>query len=136
MHCISGKTSAQRVCGEIGTLCSSTERTGSRSVLKSKFFSHRECEFFPCHPTSHPENFNCLFCYCPLYPLGDACRGDFTYTANGIKDCSRCTIPHGRESYDYIAGRFSELDAIVRKMNAQCATRCSKLQNGRAETDE
>ena len=31
-----------------------------------KFFCHRECEYFPCHSTQHPEDFNCLFCYCPL----------------------------------------------------------------------
>ena len=35
------------------------------------FFQHTACEFFPCHETAHPEDFNCLFCYCPLYALGD-----------------------------------------------------------------
>ncbi len=25
------------------------------------FFQHKECEFFPCHKTDHPEDFNCLF---------------------------------------------------------------------------
>ena len=34
------------------------------------FFQHTACEFFPCHETAHPEDFNCLFCYCPLYALG------------------------------------------------------------------
>ena len=34
------------------------------------FFSNRECEYFPCHKGADPENFNCLFCYCPLYALG------------------------------------------------------------------
>ncbi len=29
------------------------------------YFSHRSCEYFPCHPGADPENFNCLFCYCP-----------------------------------------------------------------------
>ena len=36
-----------------------------------KFFSHRECEYFPCHKGADPERFNCLFCYCPLYLLGE-----------------------------------------------------------------
>ncbi len=40
-----------------------------------KFMSHRECEFFPCHEGADPDNFNCLFCYCPLYALGEACGG-------------------------------------------------------------
>ena len=30
------------------------------------FTQHTACEFFPCHKTAHPEDFNCLFCYCPL----------------------------------------------------------------------
>ena len=45
-----------------------------------KFFQHRECEFFPCHKTEDEENFNCLFCYCPLYALGENCGGNFKYT--------------------------------------------------------
>ena len=32
-----------------------------------KFFSHKQCEYFPCHKTDDPDNFNCLFCFCPLY---------------------------------------------------------------------
>ena len=40
---------------------------------KYAFFQHKECEFFPCHPTNDPDSFNCLFCYCPLYALGDKC---------------------------------------------------------------
>ena len=39
------------------------------------YFSHRECEYFPCHPGADPDNFNCLFCYCPLYVLGADCGG-------------------------------------------------------------
>ena len=88
-----------------------------REMLKSKFFSHKECEFFPCHKTEDPDNFNCLFCYCPLYPLGDQCKGNFTYTVTGVKDCTNCLVPHGRNSYDYIAGRFYELDQVARMMS-------------------
>ena len=40
---------------------------------KYTFFQHKECEFFPCHKTNKPEDFNCLFCYCPLYALGNQC---------------------------------------------------------------
>ena len=49
------------------------------------FFQHTACEFFPCHETAHPEDFNCLFCYCPLYALGDRCGGNFRYIGDGIK---------------------------------------------------
>ena len=44
------------------------------------FFQNSACEYFPCHKCQDPENFSCLFCYCPLYALGDQCGGNFTYT--------------------------------------------------------
>ena len=43
------------------------------------YFAHKECEYFPCHKGADPENFNCLFCYCPLYALGRNCGGAFQY---------------------------------------------------------
>lgn len=78
------------------------------------FFQHRECEFFPCHETAHPENFNCLFCYCPLYALGPDCGGKFVYLENGVKDCSGCLIPHGRGSYSYILEKFPAISELAR----------------------
>ena len=79
------------------------------------FFSHTECEYFPCHKTDDPENFNCLFCYCPLYALGDRCGGNFRYSSKGIKDCTLCTVPHERENYEYIKGRFKEILEMIKK---------------------
>ena len=67
-----------------------------------KFNQNKNCEFFPCHKCSDSDSFNCLFCYCPLYPLGDQCGGNFSYLENGIKDCSNCLIPHRAENYDRI----------------------------------
>lgn len=72
---------------------------------KYAFFSHKECEYFPCHETKDPEHFNCIFCYCPLYPLAD-CGGNHVYTESGVKDCSRCLLPHRRENYGYIVDRI------------------------------
>ena len=40
-------------------------------------FTHKECEYYPCHEVSDPEQFNCLFCFCPLYSLGSRCGGKF-----------------------------------------------------------
>lgn len=77
------------------------------------YFSHRECEFFPCHEGADPDNFNCLFCYCPLYVLGERCGGNFTYLENGYKDCSRCLYPHDRGSYDAIMKRYGEILAVM-----------------------
>ncbi|MBK5243741.1 MAG: cysteine-rich small domain-containing protein [Eubacteriaceae bacterium] len=65
-----------------------------------KFFTHSACEYFPCHQVKDCDNFNCLFCYCPLYALGKDCGGNFIYTAKGIKNCIRCTYPHQKENYD------------------------------------
>ena len=79
------------------------------------FTQHRACEFFPCHKTDHPEDFNCLFCYCPLYALGDKCGGNFAYVGDGIKDCSGCLVPHGRGSYSYIKSKYPELMELAKK---------------------
>ena len=76
---------------------------------------HVKCEFFPCHPTDHPEDFNCLFCYCPLYTLGSGCGGNFKYLENGVKDCSGCLRPHRRDSYGYIMSRYPELMELAKK---------------------
>ena len=81
---------------------------------KYSFFSHRECEFFPCHKGADPENFNCLFCYCPLYVLGRECGGNFRYLENGIKDCTGCLLPHGRGSYSIIAKRYADIVEAMR----------------------
>ena len=80
-----------------------------------KFFNHKECEYFPCHKTNDPDNFNCLVCYCPLYALKDKCGGNFRYTEKGIKDCTNCTLPHRRDNYDYIIGKFKDIINITKK---------------------
>ena len=79
------------------------------------FFRNRECEYFPCHEGIEEENFNCLFCYCPLYTLGEACGGDFIYTDSGVKSCERCPFPHRRENYGEILKRFPELSVLASK---------------------
>ena len=73
------------------------------------FFQNTKCEYFPCHPTDKPEDFNCLFCYCPLFALGKKCGGNCKYTEDGIKDCSACLLPHRRENYDYVNSKFMEI---------------------------
>lgn len=80
-----------------------------------KYFSHDSCEYFPCHAKADPENFNCLFCYCPLYALGEDCGGDFVYLKNGIKDCSDCLKPHLKENYAEILARFSDIVKLTQK---------------------
>ena len=78
------------------------------------YFSHRDCEFFPCHKGADKDDFNCLFCYCPLYSLGDECGGDFTINAKGIKDCTDCLYPHIRENYDEIIAKLRNANKEIR----------------------
>ncbi|MDY2734472.1 cysteine-rich small domain-containing protein [Intestinibacter sp.] len=85
--------------------------------LSYKFFNNNKCEYFPCHKTNDLENFNCLFCYCPLYALKNKCGGNFRYTEKGIKDCTNCTLPHKRDNYDYIIGKFQEIVEITKLDN-------------------
>ena len=73
------------------------------------FFQNRDCEFFPCHTGVPEEEFNCLFCYCPLYALGETCGGNFVYLENGIKSCMSCSFPHVKGNYEAVIGRFPEL---------------------------
>lgn len=76
-----------------------------------KFNQNRKCEFFPCHKGVEDKKFNCLFCYCPLYMLGDKCGGDFIETS-GVKDCSNCIKPHDENSFKYI---MSKMKVVVEK---------------------
>ena len=61
------------------------------------FFQNKDCKYFPCHKIVDERNFNCMFCYCPLYHM-EKCGGNYSYTADGIKDCSKCTYPHERKN--------------------------------------
>lgn len=79
------------------------------------FFQNKECEYFPCHKCKDVENFSCLFCYCPLYVLKDQCGGNFTYTQDGIKDCSNCLKPHHRENYEKIMEKMKLVIELAKK---------------------
>ncbi|MCQ2548285.1 MAG: cysteine-rich small domain-containing protein [Clostridia bacterium] len=84
---------------------------------KYKFFQHKECEFFPCHKGADLETFNCLFCFCPLYALGDKCGGNPKYIDDGkgglCKDCSDCLLPHLEGGYEYIMKKFCEIEKLA-----------------------
>lgn len=79
------------------------------------FFQNRECEYFPCHKGVKEENFNCLFCYCPLYLSGRSCGGNFAITKTGVKDCTNCAIPHQKQNYGYMLDKFRQLIAEMKE---------------------
>ena len=67
-----------------------------------RFFENRECKYFPCH--EGVEEFNCLFCYCPLYHR-EKCLGNPSFIeveGERIKVCSDCTFPHQPKNYDVV----------------------------------
>ncbi len=78
-----------------------------------QFFQNRECEYFPCHKDVEEKDFNCLFCYCPLYTLGENCGGNFLYTDTGVKSCVNCNFPHKRENFSALIKRFPELCSLA-----------------------
>ena len=82
-----------------------------------RFFANKDCKYYPCHEGL--EDFNCLFCYCPLYMLGKQCGGRFFYTEKGVKSCKNCTFPHHKENFGQITGRFQEIRAIIRKTDGE-----------------
>ncbi len=79
------------------------------------YFCNRDCPYFPCHALPE-EEFNCLFCYCPLYALGEDCGGSYTILPSGVKDCSNCVFPHKRENYARVVEKTGEL---VRRLAAR-----------------
>lgn len=67
--------------------------------MSYKFFQNKECEYFPCHDVEE-DNFNCMFCYCPMYFL--KCPGKFTLLPDNRKDCSKCTLPHDELGWEKV----------------------------------
>ena len=83
------------------------------------FFQNRQCEYFPCHTDVPQDQFNCLFCYCPLYALGKKCGGNCAYTEHGIKDCQNCSFPHWKDNYSLVLDRYDDIVNIVKQSDAE-----------------
>jgi len=73
-----------------------------------RFFSNKSCQYFPCHKKPTVDEFNCLFCFCPLYHLDDKCGGVFEYYKN-VKSCMECHLPHTPDFYDVIIEKLEEM---------------------------
>ena len=82
-----------------------TEPKDKVQTIYFKGFTNTNCEFFPCHKNTTNE-FNCLFCYCPLVFL--ECPGPYEIfkDKNGLtrKDCTNCNLPHNgyKQSWNFI----------------------------------
>lgn len=75
-----------------------------------RFYRNKDCTYFPCHKVKNEDEFNCMFCFCPLYFL-EECGGNHEFKY-GIKDCSNCLIPHRPSGYDYINQKVMEINDI------------------------
>lgn len=67
-----------------------------------RFFENKDCKYYPCH--KGVEEFNCLFCYCPMYTK-EKCPGSPKYSQKEdriIKVCTDCNFPHRPENYEVI----------------------------------
>ena len=84
-----------------------------------RFMQNRQCEYFPCHRGIAEEDFNCLFCFCPLYALGKRCGGRCAYTQKGQKSCEGCGFPHRRENYEAVISRYAEIAAVVARTDEE-----------------
>ena len=79
------------------------------------FFSNKDCPHFPCHEGIDPDSFNCIFCFCPLYALGEKCGGNYRYLEGGVKDCAQCPLPHHKNNGNAMVNmRFMDLAMLAR----------------------
>jgi adenosylcobinamide hydrolase len=64
-------------------------------------WSAQGCPYYPCH---HREDQRCDFCYCPLYPCGDASLGEevVSSTSGAVWNCSGCTLLHEPAVADHL----------------------------------
>ena len=83
-----------------------------------RYFKNHSCKYYPCHQQPNDNGFNCLFCYCPLYGLGDKCGGSFEYMKN-VKVCAGCHFPHVPENYDIIVAKLKEMNKRGENANSK-----------------
>ena len=86
--------------------------TGTMSTRKKnnsyRYFQNSDCEYFPCHKINNTKNFNCLFCFCPLFYY---CKNRI----NGIVKCEDCTLPHLENNYELVIFRINMHEHRTRK---------------------
>lgn len=111
---LDGEKKRTDVPGEGGAMKKKEERADWEGKGYS-FFQNTQCEYFPCHRTKKPEDFNCLFCYCPLYALGEDCGGNFYYSEKGVKVCTNCLFPHVRANYGKVVAKYPLIARIAAK---------------------
>ena len=62
------------------------------------YFSHKKCEYFPCHKGADPETLTVCSAIARFMPLEHKCGGNFKYNEKGFKDCTNCQLPHKKKT--------------------------------------
>lgn len=68
--------------------------------MSHSFFQNIECEYFPCHKLIEKKDFNCLFCFCPLFN---------TIECENENHCDSCIYPHKRNNYIKVINKLKRL---------------------------
>jgi Zn-finger protein len=65
----------------------------------------KDCNYYPCHDGIIEEEYQCEFCFCPIYPCNiEKTGGKIISGRDGsqIWDCSDCIIVHEKENFNKI----------------------------------
>ena len=106
-------------------------------IQHHKYFQNKKCPYWMCHTGIKEENFNCLFCYCPL--IAYECPGPYEvfYDKNGLKrkDCSACKVVHdGYQKSWNIVQRYLERPIIWDGAPARTTKHAQVVEHPREET--
>jgi len=92
------------------------KKSGEVCAGTDVYCQNLNCPYFPCHKGADPATFNCKHCYCPLYFIyWENCGGNFTMLTSGIKDCSKCLLPHSPGGHQYVVGKLKEYLGEMKK---------------------
>ncbi|WP_366485912.1 MULTISPECIES: cysteine-rich small domain-containing protein [Oscillospiraceae] len=108
--CRSCKNLSERVrgCGTIPALLQGVWQLQYREGRTFSFSSNKAWERYPCRAMR--KGWNSAACSAIVRCICWAERAEMLHhLENGVKDCSKCLIPHQRDNYGYLAGRFQEI---------------------------
>lgn len=106
----------------------------SKIENSSEFFENVNCKYYPCHVGL--KQLNCMFCYCPLYPL-KKCPGTHHYrSVNGkeVKCCEQCIFPHQPENYEKIMKLLQEVE-MYKQIQIETGRRTYDDEKGKRGTE-
>lgn len=86
-----------------------------------KFFENLGCKYYPCHSGIKKGEFNCLYCFCPIFVV---CK---RHSKSG---CEFCKVPHDKGSYKFMMLELNNM-VLHRRSDDPKGSDFGKLRNGR-----